>query len=172
MLISLSFPPDAIGFEGYTDKHQYSIVGHSGESSEILLVDYNKPPRNVKERMDVLDQLHAHSQYCLSGDNTLQAASRAVQEVTRKDAGNYFVFLVSDANLRRYRINPRELHDHLVSRNDRSVNAYAIFLASFGNEANSIVSALPPGRGHVCMDTSLLPGIFKSIFISQFDRNN
>ena len=86
----------------------------------------------------------------------------------KEDAGKYFVFLVSDANLRRYRIEPRELHDRLLSR-DKSVNSYAIFLASFGDEANKIASALPAGRGHVCMDTSLLPGIFKSIFISQFD---
>ena len=71
------------GFEGHTEKHQYSIVGHSGESSAIELVGYASPPKNAKERMDVLDQLHAHAQYCLAGDNTLTAASKAVRDVVR-----------------------------------------------------------------------------------------
>jgi hypothetical protein len=37
--------------DGYSHKYQYSIVGHSGDSAEIPLVDFGKPPQNRKVRI-------------------------------------------------------------------------------------------------------------------------
>lgn len=71
------------------------------------------------------------SEYCASGDHTLLAAEKAIKEVRKKtisdyaltfltvfllllqvvkeEADDYFVFLVSDANLGRYDITPEDL---------------------------------------------------------------
>jgi hypothetical protein len=43
----------------------------------------------------------AHSQYCVSGDHTVEAVEAAVEEVAAQEADAHYVFAVSDANLRR-----------------------------------------------------------------------
>ena len=59
---------------------------HSGDGDKIPLVDYGAPPRNEKERLEVLQECVAHSQFCWSGDNTLPATERAVREVQQQPA--------------------------------------------------------------------------------------
>lgn len=51
------------------------------------------------------------------------------------------------------------------------VKAFAIFIASLSDEADRLSEAMPAGRGFVCMDTSQLPSLFRSIFTSQFAGN-
>ena len=50
---------------------------------------------------------------------------------------------------------------------DKRVKAFAIFLASIGDEAERIQNSLPTGRGYVCLDTGRLPGLFKNLFSQQ-----
>ena len=57
--------------QGFEHKIVYSMHGHSGDSPEIELVDYARPPTNKKERFKVLQTMFAHAQYCSSGDETL-----------------------------------------------------------------------------------------------------
>lgn len=64
--------------QGFEWKYQYSIVGHSGDTADILLVDYGKAPKNAKERMQIIEKMVAHSQYCGTGDNTTKATDLAV----------------------------------------------------------------------------------------------
>ena len=45
-----------------------------------------------------------------------------------------------------------------------AVKAYAVFLASFGEEAERIRRELPAGRGFVCFDSAELPVLFREIF--------
>ena len=59
--------------EGYADKFKYDIVGHSGEDQAIPFVTGGKEPKNEKERLEVLRMMHAHAQFCMSGDHTLPA---------------------------------------------------------------------------------------------------
>ena len=103
----------------------------------------------------------AHSQYCFSGDCTLEATEDAIQNVLAEDADDRFVFLLSDANLRRYGIQPEEL-GHVLTM-DKRVNAFAVFIAG-GKEAARVAEALPFGRGFVCSDTSRLPATLKDMF--------
>lgn len=72
---------------------------------------------------------------------------------------------VSDANLSRYGIKPSQLKEELTKNSQ--VNAYIIFIASMGEEAQYLKESLPVGRGFVCLDTAKLPGIFKQIFSSK-----
>ena len=47
--------------------------GHSGEESDLPLVKIGSEPKNEKERLHVLRNMHAHAQFCMSGDHTLSA---------------------------------------------------------------------------------------------------
>lgn len=41
-------------FEGFENKLQYDIIGHSGESPSIPFVKMQEPPKNNKEKLDVI----------------------------------------------------------------------------------------------------------------------
>ncbi len=41
----------------------------------------HKMPTNDQERLKVLKLMHAHSQFCLSGDHTVDATKMAIQKV-------------------------------------------------------------------------------------------
>lgn len=109
----------------------------------------------------------------------MEALAKAKKRLEEADDDVYaerYAFLVSDANLRRYGISPRELAQHMEpSDGDASdmdsgglIRSYAIFLASIGDEAERIKAALPRGRGFTCFDTAALPGLFRSIFTAEF----
>jgi hypothetical protein len=84
------------------DKVVYDIVGHSGESDSISFVEGESPPANANERFKVLQEMHAHSQFCMSGDHTLEATQKAIGRLgERDDADERYVVVLSDANLDR-----------------------------------------------------------------------
>ena len=165
---------------GDAKKFDYSIVGHSGDSSCIPFVDWASSPNNEKERLQILQTMLAHSQYCMSGDNTLEALEKAIDEVSAKAVGtddgyvisdtnsgeSGTVICLSDANLARYGIDPRELGSIIERGRQKNVNAYIIFIASFGEEAESITRALPAGSGYICMETNELPKAVREILAS------
>merc|ERR1712045_402578 len=93
-------------------RFNYSIVGHSGDSSRIRLVDFDDHPRNPRDKLKVLKTIVAHSQFCSAGDNTLEAMERALSDISKSSHGDTdecIVILISDANLSRYDIHPSEL---------------------------------------------------------------
>ncbi len=156
------------GFRGHERKFEYCVTGHSGDSPSIPLVKYGAPPANEARRLEVLQTMVAHSQFTFPGDHTLEATRDAVRDMGRSDApdGGKYVFVVSDANLRRYGIPVSSLVK--VATADPSVKCFVIFIASIGDEARQIVQAMPPGKGFACMDTEQLPSVFQRIFSSQF----
>ena len=77
--------------------------------------------------------MHAHSQFCMSGDYTLEGTEAAVRELARQEADERFVVVLSDANLERYGISPERFARALTS--DPQVNAFAIFIGSLGDQA-------------------------------------
>jgi len=81
--------------------------------------------------------MHAHSQYCWPGDNTLAATKVAIKEITKEPADEYFVVILSDANFSRYNINPDEFAKLLNS--DPNVNTFAVFIGSLGDQAEQLV---------------------------------
>ena len=89
-------------------RFDYSIVGHSGDSPAIDLVKFKNQPKTEMDRMRVLRAMVAHTQFCRSGDHTLEAIAQAKVDVGEgeggDDADEHIVIAVSDANLRRYGI--------------------------------------------------------------------
>lgn len=77
--------------------------------------------------------MHAHSQYCMSGDNTLEATQHAITTLAKENTDESIVIILSDANLERYGIPPQQFGKLLTSCPE--VNAYAIFIGSLGDQA-------------------------------------
>jgi MoxR-like ATPase len=155
-------------FDGMQNRFEYSIVGHSGDSPTIPFIKFGAPPKNEKDRMRILQAMIAHSQYCESGDNTLEAMQQSIADVARDreddhDGSDAIVIGISDANLERYGIHPRQLGRIIEAGSEKHVKAYCIFIASLGRDADEIKRELPVGRGHVCMQTSELPRVVKNI---------
>lgn len=79
--------------------------------------------------------MHAHAQFCMSGDHTLEAIQDAIKrlEKEKEEFDEGIVIVLSDANLSRYGIPARKLAEALQSSD--SVSAYAIFIGSLGDQA-------------------------------------
>ena len=150
-------------FAGFEHKYRYSIVGHSGNTPCEPMVEYGLPPLNEKERLKVVQRMAAHTQFCMSGDHTLEATREAIEEVAGRldECDEAFVFVLSDANLERYGIRPSDLAKELTAH--PKVNAHACFLASLGGAAERLKEALPPGKASVCLDAADLPTAFRSL---------
>eukprot|EP00013_Stygamoeba_regulata_P010591 CAMPEP_0177670638 /NCGR_PEP_ID=MMETSP0447-20121125/24206_1 /TAXON_ID=0 /ORGANISM="Stygamoeba regulata, Strain BSH-02190019" /LENGTH=144 /DNA_ID=CAMNT_0019177835 /DNA_START=25 /DNA_END=459 /DNA_ORIENTATION=- len=144
------------------------MVGHSGDSACIPLIGYNEPPKNRMERYRVLERIVAHTQFCMSGDHTLEAIEDAVEEVTSVEGDEHFVFVLSDANLRRYGISPAHLAQ-AMKRNPK-VKVHAIFIASLGEQSRVLEKNLPPGAAFTCLDTHTLPGVFHKLLHADLAR--
>ncbi|XP_075447188.1 von Willebrand factor A domain-containing protein 8 isoform X2 [Ascaphus truei] len=151
-------------FENYENKFKYDISGHSGDSCNIELIRDDKIPRNNKQRLDILKTMHAHSQFCMSGDYTLEATEHAIREIAKEEADEYFVIVLSDANLERYGIPPSRFAEALTI--NPQINAFAIFIGSLGDQADRLQRTLPAGRSFVAMDTKQIPQILQQIFAS------
>ncbi|XP_015414935.1 PREDICTED: von Willebrand factor A domain-containing protein 8 [Myotis davidii] len=151
-------------FENYEEKFKYDIAGHSGDGYNIDLVPMNKIPKDNKQRLEILKTMHAHAQFCMSGDHTLEGTKHAIQEIVREEADEYFVIVLSDANLSRYGIHPAKFAQILTS--NPQVNAFAIFIGSLGDQAARLQRTLPAGRSFIAMDTKDIPQILQQIFTS------
>ncbi|XP_060072942.1 von Willebrand factor A domain-containing protein 8-like [Ylistrum balloti] len=150
--------------DGYDEKIKYDILGHSGEDFKVQLVKPDKVPANNKERLVVLKTMHAHSQFCLSGDNTLEATRHAIKGLSEEEADEHFVIVLSDANFDRYNISPKKFGE--ILRSNDKVNAYTIFIGSLEDQASQLIKHLPSGHAFICLDTKDLPQILQQIFTS------
>ncbi|KAF7238647.1 von Willebrand factor A domain-containing protein 8 [Varanus komodoensis] len=151
-------------FENYEQKFKYDIKGHSGDGFNIALVQSDKVPKNNKQRLEILKTMHAHAQFCMSGDHTLEGTAHAIREIAQEEADEHFVVVLSDANLERYGIPAAEFARTLTL--DPKVNAFAVFIGSLGSQADRLQRTLPAGRSFIAMDTKGLPQILQQIFAS------
>nr|KAJ3422949.1 WD repeat-containing protein 92 [Polyrhizophydium stewartii] len=150
-------------FRGFEHKFQYKIAGHSGDGPDIEFVPENKHPRNEKEIFEVIGRMSAHATFCISGDTTVSAVTTAIKNITKEDADDYFVLVLSDANLQQYNISPSTIAAAL--KTDSRVNASMIFIGNLADQADRLAKSLP-GHAYVCLDNKDLPKIMKSIFLS------
>ena len=150
--------------------------------------------------LKVLQRMVTHSQFCMSGDNTIQATTRAMRAAAEEAAidaakagdedeggtaaARNFVFVLSDANFRRYGLEPL-WWAQAFDTTQPGVEGYAVMVGSLGDEAAmlpsyhpltlfqvgslgdeaaQVASALPVGRGYVCEDADDIPRTFAHIF--------
>jgi len=151
--------------DGLDAEYEYSMVGHSGSGPEAeKLIAWGEPPQGERKRLQLLQKMAAHTQYCHPGDQTYEASALAIKETADRAADERFVFIVSDADLARYGKAPAEWNAILTST--PSVRAYAVLIASNEQEADRISAALDIGKGYMCTDTAQLASTFEKIFQS------
>jgi len=156
------------GFEGSENRFDYSIVGHSGDGPRIEMIKFGEHPENEKGRIKVLRGMVANSQYCRSGDYTIEAIESAISDVKgdvdESECDDYIVVALSDANLRRYGIRVDELRSAMEDPEGK-VTTHYIAIASLGEEARMIQEGLEPGRAHVVYDTEELPRVIRDLIL-------
>lgn len=170
LLVLESVPVDAESQGASTI--EYAISGHSGDAPDISFLDFeDEKPTNEAERYRVLEQMVAHSQFCLSGDHTCAALDIAVQEaaLAKNENNETFVFLISDANFERYGIAPKTIAG-IMDKGSEKVNAHLILLASFGSEAQEIKEKLGD-KVSICMSTGDLPKVFEQLLSSSMAKS-
>ena len=146
-------------------RFQYDIVGHSGDGPEMAFTAPDKPPTNEKQKFDVIKKMFLQSQFCYSGDFTLEALETAITKISKEsDVDERIVIVLSDANLDRYGIKPHHLAKRLEA--DPNVHAFVVLVGSLGSQADKLVNALPAGKAFYASDTAQLPHIIQSIFAS------
>lgn len=59
------------------------------------------PCQGAKRRLQLMQRMAAHAQYCHPGDQTFEATALAIREAASRAADERFVFVVSDADLAR-----------------------------------------------------------------------
>ena len=161
---------------GHEARLVYDVYAHSGEDNAVQLSTLDKVPDNNKKRLELLKTVLAHSQFCMSGDSTISATHHAMEQLSKEaeDFDQSFLILLSDANLDRYGISPSRLVRAMTassgsSQSDSSshsstVQCYAIFIGSLGDQAKRLANALPAGRAYVCLDANQLPQVMQQIF--------
>jgi hypothetical protein len=100
---------------------------HSGEDHKLEICKFDKAPSNNKERLVILQTMHAHSQFCLSGDNTLPATKHAIDSLAEEEADEHFVIVLSDANFDRYGI-PINYHPNMSNRYKIKINKNVLII--------------------------------------------
>ena len=145
----------------------YEIYGHSGESDQLEFVRSDAPPKNAKERLDLLQSMQAHTMFCMAGDSTISAIGKAVERMKKRHAdttAEKFIVLLSDANLSRYGIAASKLADAMMPPDlPQDVKVFALMIGSLGAQADMLVEALPKDQSYVCLDTAMMPQILQQI---------
>ena len=86
----------------------------------------------------------AHSQFCMPGDHTMQASREAANLMDAYEGGPHVLVVVSDANFRRYGMDPADWAASLTSQ--KGVDSHAVIVGGFGDEPTRVAAGLPPGR--------------------------
>jgi von Willebrand factor A domain-containing protein 8 len=149
-------------FKGFEHKFDYRFFGHSGDSPDLDLMKEGVHPKNEKEMFEVLTKMQTHAAFTMSGDNTNLGIITAIKNITRTEADDYFVLVLSDANIHQYNISPELLASSLQS--DSKVNAFIVFIGSISQQAERLVEGMA-GTAFNCFDKKELPKIIKSIFL-------
>ncbi|KAJ1562302.1 hypothetical protein HK405_013651 [Cladochytrium tenue] len=166
MFFSFDLSASMMRFNGYDSRLDRSL---ECALPSIEFVPEGKYPKNEKDMYDILSRMNAHAQYCLSGDNTLAAVTNSVKDVVKEEADDYFVLVLSDANIAQYNLSPASIAKELKGHD--KVNAFMVFIGSLQDQADQLsvgsfvvlVKAMP-GSAFVCLDNKELPKIIKAIF--------
>jgi hypothetical protein len=151
----------------------FDVSGHSGDNAHI---DLKRAPDGQTSEQDawrIVQTVAVHPQMCWSGDNTLEAAALATTQLhtqTMKAGDRGIVVLISDANLRRYGIAPREVAKLIERAASKRVALHFLFIADFNDEAGTLTRELPSGFAHVCRDVAQMPETLRAILLRSLTK--
>jgi len=148
------------------DKYVWDMLGHCGDSPDVTLVETDSPPTELRQRWKVLEKMDLTTQYSFAGDYTVEAITKAVTEVAKFDADDWFVIAITDANFGRYNISAGDLKRAMTMQPKVKT---ALICIGEGAEATWIPQQLP-GRGFRVGNTADIPTVLRSILSSMVDH--
>ncbi|KAH8059166.1 ATPase [Aureococcus anophagefferens] len=138
--------------DGLDDDYDYSVVAHSQRPEAELFVPWGgRKPKSPKERW--------------ASRSRLDGTAAAIRDVAKGRADERFVFLISDADLKRYGIDAANWNAIIMK--DPKVQAFVLLISSNDDEAAEIQAKIHPGRAVTCFDTANLPTAFREIFAAR-----
>ena len=108
--------------------------------------------------------MNGHVQLTDSGDNTIESGFRAIKELSKREADERVVFLLSDANLEAYGIGGKDLDKLIKTGQDLDVRVFVMFIGTLGDQAMRLVRESGSGRAGrvmIAMKTEDIPKLVK-----------
>jgi len=148
------------------DKYTWDMYGHSGDEPEIPLVKVGDSIEEVSQRWAVTQKMKFTSQYTWSGDSTVAAIERAVNEVSAFDGDDHFVIALTDANFGQYNITAEDL-GRAMNRHPKVKTA---LICICEDSDASWVKIHFPGRAFLVTNTADIPKVLKGFLTAMVDR--
>ncbi|KAH8990895.1 AAA domain-containing protein [Lactarius hatsudake] len=148
------------------DKYAWDMYGHSGDEPEIPLVKVGDSVEEVSERWAVAQKMKYVTQYTFSGDSTVAAIEKAVDEVAAFDGDDHFVIALTDANFGQYRITSADL-GRVMSRHPKVKTALICICED--SEATWVKRHFP-GRAFLVTNSADIPKVLRGFLSTMVDR--
>ncbi|KAH9028964.1 AAA domain-containing protein [Lactarius pseudohatsudake] len=148
------------------DKYAWDMYGHSGDEPEIPLVKVGDSVEEVSERWAVAQKMRYITQYTFSGDSTVAAIEKAVDEVAAFDGDDHFVIALTDANFGQYRITEADL-GRVMNRHPKVKTALICICED--SEA-AWVKRHFPGRAFLVTNSADIPKVLRGFLSTMVDR--
>ncbi|KAI0265323.1 AAA domain-containing protein [Gloeopeniophorella convolvens] len=147
-------------------QYTWDMYGHSGDEPEIPLVKIGDSIEGPAERWAVTQKMKYTTQYTWSGDSTVAAIEKAVDEVAAFDGDDHFVIALTDANFAQYAITAEDL--------GRSMNRHpkvktALICICEDSDASWIKQYFP-GRAFLVNNTADIPKVLRGFLTTMVDR--
>lgn len=148
------------------DKYVWDMYGHSGDEPEIPLVKVGDSVEEVSERWAVAQKMKYITQYTFSGDSTVEAIEKAVDQVAAFDGDDHYVIALTDANFGQYRITKEDL-GRAMNRHPKVKTALICICED--SEA-AWVKRHFPGRAFLVTDSADIPKVLRGFLSTMVDR--
>ncbi|KAH9010140.1 AAA domain-containing protein [Lactarius hengduanensis] len=148
------------------DKYAWDMYGHSGDEPKIPLVKVSDSVEEVSERWAVAQKMKYITQYTFSGDSTVAAIEKAVDEVAAFDGDDHFVIALTDANFGQYRITEADL-GRVMNRHPKVKTALICICED--SEA-AWVKRHFPGRAFLVTNSADIPKVLRGFLSTMVDR--
>ncbi|KAH8984497.1 AAA domain-containing protein [Lactarius hatsudake] len=138
----------------------------SGDEPEIPLVKVGDSVEEDSERWAVAQKMKYITQYTFSGDSTVAAIEKAVDEVAVFDGDDHFVIALTDANFGQYRITEADL-GRVMNRHPKVKTALICICED--SEATWVKRHFP-GRAFLVTNSADIPKVLRGFLSTMVDR--
>ncbi|KAF8263236.1 AAA domain-containing protein [Lactarius quietus] len=151
-------------FNLLTRKEKYAW--DSGDEPEIPLVKFGDSVSEVSERWAIVQKMKYITQYTYSGDSTLAAIEKAVDEVAAFDGDDHYVIALTDANFAQYNIT----EDVLARAMNRHPKVKTALICISEDSEAAWVKRHFPGRAFLVTDSADIPKVLRGFLSTMVDR--
>lgn len=148
------------------DKYAWDMYGHAGDEPEIPLVKVGDSVEEVSERWAIVQKMEYTSQYTYSGDSTVTAIEKAVDQVAAFDGDDHYVIALTDANFAQYSIT----EDVLARAMNRHPKVKTALICICEDSEAAWVKRHFPGRAFLVTNSADIPKVLRGFLSTMVDR--